>query len=131
MGYGLTGARATYGISCGSHPRRAGRPPTWSRLHRPRGCEKGRATKLSSDSRRTSISHSHPDSGTGEPEGTARAVPPHAQAAEPQPNPLPQPPGTPREEGTSFEVIFKPVKVELSSKSPLGAQFDRPSHSQK
>ena len=29
------------------------------------------------------------------------------------------------------KAIFKPVKVELSSESPLGTQFNRPSHRQK
>lgn len=35
------------------------------------------------------------------------------------------------EEGTSFQAIFKCVKVELSSRSPPGTEFDSPSHSQK
>lgn len=40
-------------------------------------------------------------------------------------------PGKSLGKGRGFKAIFKPEKVELSRRSPLGTEFNRPSHSQK
>ena len=106
------------GASCCTHPpgprqpahQDPGSPPTRSSLPSPQGVQGQRP----------------PQPVPGETVGGG-----HLRSHPPTPSPLPAPGEDTARKEHSSKAIFKPVKVELSSESPLGTQFNRPSHHQK